>query len=92
MAALAALGLSLVAIGTARAKDKDRVFVGCVEKHNGKYELVTTSVKGKARNYALIGSHDFAKDVGHRVRVSGTFSKRVMTAVTVTTVATNCRL
>ena len=47
MAALAALGLSLVAIGTARAKDKDRVFVGCVEKHNGKYELVTTSVKAR---------------------------------------------
>ena len=89
---IAASVVSLVALGTASAKEKDRVFVGCVEKHDGKYELVTTSVKGKARNYALIGSHDFAKDVGHRVRVSGTFSKRVMTAVTVTTVATNCKL
>ena len=82
----------LLAAGVAHAKVKDRVFVGCVEARKGKYELVTVSVKGKARNYALVGSHDFSKDVGHRVRVSGTFSKRILTATTVTTVASNCKL
>jgi hypothetical protein len=88
-----ALGVALLlAAAAAHAKEKDRVFVGCVEARKGKFELATVSVKGKARNYALVGSHDFSKDVGHRVRVSGTFSKRILTAATVTTVAPNCRL
>ena len=82
----------LLAAAVAHAKDKDRVFVGCVEARKGKFELATISVKGKARNYALVGGHDFSKDVGHRVRVSGTFSKRILTAATVTTVAPNCKL
>jgi hypothetical protein len=88
-----AFALALLLSGAAaEAKVKNRVFVGCVQAHDGKFELVTVSVKGKARNYALVGSHDFAKDVGHRVRVSGTFSKRIVTALSVTTVAPNCKL
>src|SRR5262245_57139229 len=66
-ATIVALTLSAAALD---AKVKDRVFVGCVEARAGKYALVTTSVKGKARTYTLLGSHDFSKDVGHRVRVS----------------------
>jgi len=90
--ACALIGAAAFGAVSTSAKEKDRVFVGCVENHNGKFELVTTSVKGKARNYTLAGSHDFAKDVGHRIRVSGQFSKRVVTAVKVTTVAATCRL
>ena len=77
-------------VPTAEAKIKSRVYVGCVQAHNGKYELSTMSKKGKARNYALVGGHDFAKDVGHKVRVSGGFQKRVLTAGSVQTLASKC--
>lgn len=89
---LIALGFAAVlAVAPAAAKAKARTLVGCVQTHQGQYTLATKSQKGKPREYTLGGTHDFAKDVGHRVRVVGSLAKRALTASSVQTIATNCR-
>lgn len=66
---LFALGWTLVLAAPAAARPKARTFVGCVQGRPGQYTLVTTNEKGKPHTYFLGGDRDFAKDVGHQVRV-----------------------
>ncbi len=88
---ISALSIALVlAAVPALAKTKQRTVVGCVQASGGQYALTATSKKGKARTYALRGDHNFAGDAGHRVRVTGTLAKRVLTAHSVQTVAAKC--
>jgi hypothetical protein len=87
---LIALALA-VAVVRAEAKKKNKAFEGCVEYRQGQYELATSTPKGKVHRYVLIGDHNFAKDVGHQIRVNGVSENRRINVGAVHTVATQCR-
>lgn len=90
-ATILVLGLAFVtAANPAAAKTKNKAVVGCVEHHNASYELSATTKKGKAKHYTLVGDHDFAKDVGHRVKVQGVVGKKTINAGSVSMIAPNC--
>ena len=74
----------------AAAKTKNKAVTGCVEHKASSYELSTMTKKGKAKHYTLVGDHDFASDVGHRVRVNGVVGKATINAGSVSTVAKSC--
>jgi hypothetical protein len=86
-----AVGLMLaVAAVPAEAKQKNKAVTGCVEHRNANYELSAVSKKGKAKHYALVGDHDFAADVGHRVKVNGVVGKSTINVGSVSTIASQC--
>ena len=91
-ATMIALGLALVvaAAPAEAAKHKNKAVVGCVEQHDSNFQLSTVSKKGNAKHYTLVGSHNFAQDVGHRVRVNGVVGKSTINAGSVSTVAPSC--
>ena len=63
---------------------------GCVEHRNAGYELSAVTKKGKAKHYTLAGDHDFARDVGHRVKVNGVVGKGTINVGSVSTIASQC--
>jgi len=85
-----ALVLALVTAVPAAAKSKNKAVTGCVEHKGSSYELTAMSKKGNTKHYKLIGDHDFASDVGHRVRVNGVVDKATINAGSVSTVARSC--
>jgi hypothetical protein len=86
-----AAGLALVfAVAPAEAKQKNKAVTGCVEHRNANYELSAVTKKGKAKHYALTGDHDFAQDVGHRVKVNGVVGKSTINVGSVSTIAPKC--
>ncbi len=95
---LIAVGIAAVmARVPADAKTKNTSFEGCVEQRQGNYELATSTAKGKVRHYKLAGDHNFAADVGHKVRVNGASAKvasnvkRTIDVGSVQTLADKCR-
>ena len=91
---LIGFGLAAVAgVVSTEAKTKNKSFEGCVEHLQGKYELTTSTAKGKVHHYVLVGNHDFAPDVGHKVRVNGASGKgtRTIDVGSVHTLADKCR-
>ncbi len=86
-----AVGLALVfAVAPAEAKHKNKAVTGCVEHRSADYELSTVTKKGKAKHYALVGDHDFARDVGHSVKVNGVVGKNTINVGSVITIAPRC--
>ena len=85
----AALTLVVVAV-PAEAKQKNKAVTGCVEHRDANYELSAVTKKGKAKHYALVGDHDFARDVGHRVKVNGVVGKSAINVGSVSTIAPKC--
>ncbi|HEV3139350.1 MAG TPA: hypothetical protein VGY57_02475 [Vicinamibacterales bacterium] len=86
-----AIGVALlIAAAPAEAKNKNKAVIGCVEHHDANYELSTQSKKGKAKHYTLVGDHNFANDVGHRVQVNGVVGKGTINVGSVKTVAPRC--
>jgi len=83
-------GLLITAV-PADAKTKNKTVVGCVEAKGSGYDLVATSKKGHMKHYGLAGSHDFSRDVGHRIQVSGMAGKGVLTANSVRAMGGSCR-
>ena len=88
---LLALGCTLVLVAPAAARPKARTLVGCVQGRPGQYTLVTTNEKSKPHTYRLGGGHDFAKDVGHQVRVTGSLNQGTLTVGPLQTIAARCR-
>lgn len=86
-----ALALAVITAAPAAAKAKDKTVTGCVEQKGSNYELSTVTKKGKAKHYELAGNHNFAADVGHRVRVHGVVAKQTLNAGSVNTVAGSCK-
>lgn len=87
----AVMALTFISPVTARSRPKARTVVGCIQAGPQGYALATRSKKGKARQYTLVGRHDFTPDVGHTVRVTGTRARRTITVQSVQVVAPNCR-
>jgi hypothetical protein len=86
-----ALALALVTAAVpAAAKTKNKAVTGCVEHKGSSYQLSEVTKKGKTKHYTLVGDHDFAGDVGHRVRVNGVVGKATINAGSVSTVAKSC--
>jgi hypothetical protein len=63
LAGALSIALLLAAI-TAQAREKDRVFVGCVEARKGKFELATVSVKGRLAITRSSGATTFPRTSG----------------------------
>ena len=89
--AVLTIGLALMtAVMPLEAKKANKAVTGCVEHRDASYELTTTTKKGKAKHYTLVGDHDFAGDVGHRVKVNGVVGKTTINVGSVSTVAQRC--
>jgi hypothetical protein len=87
-----ALALSVAVVpAEAKPKNKIKTVVGCVEGTPNHYELTTKTKKGKAREYTLVGTRDFASEVGHRVRVQGAVSKGNMKVSSLKDLASTCQ-
>ena len=72
-----ATGLALMlAVAPAEAKhgNKIKTVVGCIGGAPHHYQLSTTTKKGKAKVYDLIGDRDFHEEGGHRVAARGAVS------------------
>jgi len=90
-ATMLAVGLALVvAVIPAEAKNRNKAVEGCVEHRASSFELSTVTKTGKAKRYTLVGDHNFANDVGHRVRVNGVVGKKTINAGSVSTIASSC--
>ena len=87
-----AAGLALMlAVAPAEAKqNKIKTVVGCVEGTPHHYQLSTTTKKGKAKVYDLVGDRDLHGDVGHRVEARGAVSGQNLKVSTMKSLGSNC--
>jgi len=88
---LAALAVALLLAAPIEAKVQSKGITGCVRARQNGYQLLSTSKKGKPREFDLVGTHDFSKDVGHTVRVDGVKRQRTITVSAVHEVAESCK-
>jgi hypothetical protein len=89
-----AAGLALMlAVAPAEAKhgNKIKTVVGCVEGTPHHYRLSTTTKKGKAKVYDLIGDRDFQGEIGHKVEARGAVSGENFKVTTMKSLGLNCR-
>jgi len=89
-----AAGLALMlAVAPAEAKhgNKIKTVVGCVEGAPHHYQLSTTTKKGKAKVYDLIGDRDLQGEVGHRVEARGAVSGENFKVTTMKSLGSTCR-
>jgi hypothetical protein len=88
----AALAVALLLAAPIEAKVQSKEITGCVRaRQNGGYQLLSKSKKGKSREFDLVGTYDFSKNVGHTIRVDGVRRQRRITVSAVHEVANSCK-
>lgn len=89
-----AAGLALVlAVAPVEAKqgNKIKTVVGCIEGTQHHYQLSTTTKKGKAKTYDLVGDRNLQAEVGHKVEARGAVSGANFKVTTMKSLGSNCR-
>ena len=88
-----ALGFALVlAVAPAEAKqgNKIKTVVGCINGSPNHYQLSTTTKKGKAKVFDLVGNRDFHDEVGHKVEARGAVAKENFKVTALKSIGSSC--
>jgi hypothetical protein len=74
----------------AKHTNKIKTVVGCVQGSPDHYQLATTTKKGKHKEYTLVGTRDFASEVGHTVQAHGAVSGTNLKVSSLKELAASC--
>ena len=88
---VAGLAVMLAVVPAEAKQNKIKTVVGCVEGTPHHYRLSTTTKKGKAKVYDLIGDGDFQGEIGRKVEARGAVSGENFKVTTMKSLGSNCR-